>query len=73
MTLKEERKVVPTDTLFLTFASPELTKEITVGYLKVKVTLCVPNKFDHTIQRCKVASVCQWCGKDKREGRCEGP
>ena len=31
------------------------------------------NKFCHTSQRCKVAAKCQWCGKDKHEGRCEGP
>ena len=65
--------MIPTNTLFLTFGSPELPKEITVGYLKVKVTLFVPNKSGHTSQRCKVASMCQWCGNDKREGRCEGP
>ena len=42
MTLKKEGKVVPTNTLFLMFGSPELLKEIMVGYLKVKVTLFVP-------------------------------
>ena len=31
------------------------------------------NKFGHTSQRCKVAARYQWCGKDKHEGRCEGP
>ena len=30
-------------------------------------------KFGHTSQRGKVAAKCQWCGKDKREVRCEGP
>ena len=34
VTLKKEGKVIPTNTLFLTFGSPELPKEITVGYLK---------------------------------------
>ena len=61
---------------------PELPKEITVGYLKVKVALFVPNpmrcllhcnKFGHTSQRCKVAAKCTGCGKDKHEGQCEGP
>ena len=54
---------------------------ITVGYLKVKVALFVPNpmrcfscnKFGHMSQRCKVAVKCPDCGKDKHEGRCEGP
>ena len=41
--LKKEGKVIPTNTLFLTFGSPELPKEITVGYLKVKVALFIPN------------------------------
>ena len=61
VTLKKEGKVIPTNTLFLTFGSLELPKEITVGYLKVKVALFVPNpmrcfncnKFGHTSQRCK--------------------
>ena len=81
VTLKKEGKVIPTNTLFLTFGSPELPKEITVGYLKVKVDLFVPNpmrcfncnKFGHTSQRYKVAAKCPDCGKDKHEGRCEGP
>ena len=80
MTLKEG-KVIPTNTLFLTFGSPELPKEITVGHLKVKAALFVPNpircfncnKSGHTSQRCKVAAKFQWCGKDKHEGLCEGP
>ena len=46
----------PTNTLFLTFSSQELLKEITLGYLKVKVALFVLNpmhcfncnKFGHT-------------------------
>ena len=81
VTLKKMGKVIPTNTLFLTFGSPELPKEITVGYLKVKVALFVPNpmccfncnKFGHTSQRCKVAAKCTGCGKDKHEGQCEGP
>ena len=43
VTLKKEGKVIPTNTLFLTFGSPDLSKEITVGYLKGKVALLVPN------------------------------
>ena len=43
VTMKKEGKVIPTNTLFLTFGSPELPKEITVGFLKVKVALFVPN------------------------------
>ena len=81
VTLKKEGKVIPTNTLFLIFGSPELPKEITVGYLKVKVALFVPNpmrcfncnKFGHTSQCCKVAAKCTGCEKDKHEGQCEGP
>ena len=81
MTVKKDTEKVPTNTLFLTFNTPDLPKEITVGYLKVKVALLVPNpmhcfncnKFGHTSQRCKVAAKCPDCGKHKHEGRCEGP
>ena len=40
VTLKKEGKVIPTNTLFLTFGSPELPKEITVGQGLFR-TLCV--------------------------------
>ena len=81
VTLKKEGNVIPTNTLFLTLGSPDLPKQIIVGYLKVKVALLVPslmrcfncNKFSHTSQRCKVAAKCPDCGKDTHEGRCEGP
>ena len=73
VTLKKEGEVIPTNTLFLTFGSPDLPKEITVGYLKVKVALFVPNKFGHMSQRYTVAAKCPSCGKDKHEGRSEGP
>ena len=69
VTLKEG-KVSPTSTLFLTFGSPELPKEITVGYLKVKMALFVPNPmrcFNCTHEPTK----CTGCGK--HEGQCEGP
>ena len=81
VTVKKGEVVVPTSTLFLTFNRPDMPAEITVGYLKVKVSLFIPNpmrcyncnKFGHTSQRCKVAPKCQWCGKDKHEGECDGP
>ena len=81
VTLKKGRKVIPTNTLFLTFGSPDLPKQITVGYPKVTVALFVPNamrcfncnRFGHTSPRCKVAVKCPDCGKDKHEGRCKGP
>jgi len=51
VTLKKEGKEIPTNTLFLTFGSQELPKEITVSYLKVKVALFVPNPM-----RCSTAT-----------------
>ena len=66
VTLKKEGKVIPTNTLFLTFGSAELPKEFMVGYLRVKVALiyiivatrCFNcNKFGHTSQRCCEVSV----------------
>ena len=41
--VKRDTGKVPTNTLFLTFNTPDLPKEITVGYLKVKVALLAPN------------------------------
>ena len=37
VTMKRDTEKVPTNTLFLTFNTPEMPKEITVGCLKVKV------------------------------------
>ena len=81
VTVKKKGKVIPTNTLFLTFNRPDMPKETKVGYLKVKVDLFVPNllrcfncnKFGHTSQRCKTKAKCQRCGKDKHEEQCDGP
>ena len=67
VTVKKEGKVIPTNTLFLTFNRPDIPKEIVVGYLKVKVEPFVPsplrcfncNKFGHTSQRCRTRAKCQ--------------
>ena len=68
-------------TLFSTFSSLEHLKEITVGYLKVKVALFVLNpmrcfncnEFANMSQHCRVGAKCLGCGKHKHEGQCEGP
>ena len=81
VTVKKDTEKVPTNTLFLTFNTPDLPKEITVGYLKVKLALFFPNpmrcfncnKFVHTSQRCKVAAKCPGCGKNKHEGHVRDP
>ena len=81
VTVKKDTEKVHTNILFLTFNTPDLPKQIIVGYLKVMVALFVPNPmrcfncnmFGHTSQRCKLAAKCTGCGKDKHEGQCEGP
>ena len=42
VTVRKNGEVVPTNTLFLTFTSPDLPKEIKEGYLRVKRELFVP-------------------------------
>ena len=83
MTVKRDREKVFTSTLFLTFNTPEMPKEITTGYLKVKVTLFVPNPtllqpqqvwlHEPTLQSCYQESIVRGGGGggDKHEGRCE--
>ena len=44
MTVKKDTEKVPNNTLFLTFNTPDLPKEITVGYLKVKVACLFPTR-----------------------------
>ena len=43
VTVKKEGKVILTNTLFLTSNRPDISKEVVVGYLKVKMDLFVPN------------------------------
>ena len=77
VTEKDSEKV-HTTTLFLTFSTPDLLKEVMVGHLKVKAALFVPNpmrcfncKYGHTSQHCKVAAKCLGCEKVKHQGQCE--
>ena len=42
VTVRKNGEVIPTDTLFLTFSSPDLPKEIKGGYLRMKVEIFVP-------------------------------
>ena len=80
VTVKKEGNGIPTNTLFLTFSSPEFLKDM-VSYLKVKVTLFVLNamqlyncnKSGHTSQHCKVAAKCQWSRKDKHKACVRDP
>ena len=72
----------PTHTLFLTFSKPDLPKELSIGYLKVKVSLYVRDplqcyncfKFGHPKHKCKATKVvCGKCGYDAHEGSCPHP
>ena len=65
VTLKKEGKLIPTNTLFLTFGSPELPKEITVGYLKVKVAF-VCSRPDALLQLQQI-----WTHEPTLQGCCE--
>ena len=79
--VKNEGKIITTNTLCLTFKQHDMPKEIIVGYLKVKADLFVPNplrcfncsRFCHTSQCCKTTAKCQRCGEDKHRGQCDGP
>ena len=82
VTVKKDTEKVPTNPLFLTFNTPDLTPKRDHGRLsKGKGGLVCSNlmccfncsKFCHTSQCCKVAVKCPGCGKDKHEGQCEGP
>ena len=73
--------MIPTNTFFTTFNTPELPKEIKVGYLRIKVDLFVPNplhcfncnRFGHTSSDCKVTAKCVRCGMERHEEEIEGP
>ena len=76
--IKREGESIPTNTCFLTFASPSLPSHILVGYVRVKVSLFVPSplrcfkcqKFGHTSRACKGAAVCRDCAKSSHDGEC---
>ena len=82
VTVKKDTEKVPTNTLFLTFNTPDLTPERDHGWLSKgegglvcsNLMCCFNcNTFCHMSQCCKVAAKCLGCGKDKHEGQCEGP
>ena len=80
VTVRKNGEVLPTNALFLTFSSPDLPKEMKVGYLRVKVEMFVPNplrcfncsRFGHTSAGCKATAKCVRCVKEKRDGECDG-
>ena len=74
MTVRKNGEVIPTSTIFLTFNSPDLPKEIKMGYLRVKVELFVPNplrcfncnSFGHTSAGCKTTAKYVRCAKGNK-------
>ena len=81
VTVRKNGEVLPTNALFLTFSSPDLPKEMKVGYLRVKVEMFVPNplrcfnwnRVGHTGAGCKTTAKCVRCMKEKHNGECDGP
>ena len=74
VTVRKNGEVIPTSTIFLTFNSPDLPKEIKVGYLRVKVELFVHNplrcfncnRFGHTSAGCKTTAKYVRCAKGNK-------
>ena len=79
--VRKNEEVIPANTLFLTFSSPDLPKKIKVGYLRMKVEIFVPNplgcfncnRFGHKSARCKTTAKGVRCAKEKHDGECDGP
>lgn len=69
ITIIRNGKTIKTNTYILNFDSPTVPKEIKVGFLKVKVSVYVPNpmrcyrcqKFGHTERTCTKTPVCGRC------------
>ena len=64
-----------TNTVILTFASPQPPKHITAGYLRVPVEPYIPNplrcfncqKYGHSSRACKSTALCMHCGESGHE------
>jgi len=65
-----------TNTVILTFASPQPPKHITAGYMRVPVDPYIPNplrcfncqKYGHSSRACKNLATCVKCGEAGHEG-----
>ena len=81
MTINRNGMRRPTNTFIVTFDGSKLPRYITVGYLKVKVDMFIPNpircfncqKFGHFRSNCKHEEVCANCGKAKHDSDRECP
>lgn len=78
---RKDGNLVPTNTIFLTFCTPDLPQAIKVGYLRVKVALYVPSplrcfkcqKFGHVRDRCPGEEMCGACAQAAHDGPCRNP
>ena len=69
VSVKRDNKTIQTNTYFFSFNSPTVPKNIKVGFLKVNVSVYIPNpmrcyrcqKFGHTESRCAKTPVCGRC------------
>ena len=79
---KRAGKEIPTNTYFVTFATPKLPSVIRVGWLQVQVKVFVPSpmrcfncqRLGHTSKACKSAQLCK-CGKEYHDAAvaCDSP
>ena len=78
VTVKKGEGRVPTNTFFVTFATPTLPDRIKIGYVSVTVSLFVPapmrcfqcQKFGHSKLRCTGQANCERCGHKAHDGAC---
>ena len=81
VSVRRDNTTLQTNTYFLSFNSPTVPKYIKVGFLKVNVSVYVPNpmrcyrcqKFGHTESRCTKTPVCGRCsfvGKEHDYSSC---
>ena len=72
LTIKKDGKSIQTGTYFLTFDRPTPPEKLAVGYLKVDVSLYIPNplrcfncqKFGHGKDNCRGSQCCVRCGQN---------
>ena len=81
VTISRESGKIETNTLFLTFATPNPPASIKIGFLRVPVTPYVPSplrcfkcqKYNHTSKTCRYSETCRNCAQAKHDGKCVQP
>ena len=75
LTIKKDGKSIQTGTYFLTFDRPTPPGKLAAGYLKVDVSLYIPNplrcfkcqKFGHDKDNCRGSQCCVRCGQNSHD------